>query len=124
MYVHSAARKKSSYTVIPVGKYQSVCTKIEFHPDYADDEAIKIEYEITGESGQKFAYSEVFYNTTANERTEQFFRYVDEAGIPDSENGLPDLVGRREKIVLKKRTNYRQPVIVERNFVVYEETAE
>lgn len=123
MYVHSASVKKHSST-IPVGEYRSVCTKIDFHPDYADEEAIKVEYEITSESGQKFAYSEVFYNTTANDRTVQFFDYVDEAGIPDAENGLPDLVGRRENIVLKKRANYRNPVIIERNFIVDEDAAE
>ena len=66
----------------------------------------------------------MFYNTTTNDRTAQFFDYVDEAGIPDSENGLPDLVGRRENIVLKKRANYRNPVIIERNFIVDEDAAE
>ena len=122
MYVFSGS-SRNSVSTIPTGDFVSRFTKVEYHPDYAYEEAIRIEYELVGEDGEKYAFSEVFYNTTKNKRTDQFFDYIEEAGVTFLEDGLPDLVGRRENVVLKKRANYHKPVIVERDFITDEETS-
>ena len=80
MYVFSSS-SRNSVPSIPTGDFVSRFTKVEYHPDYAYEEAIRIEYELVGEDGEKYAFSEVFYNMTKNKRTNQFFDYVEAAGV-------------------------------------------
>ena len=109
--------KSPKASIRGVGRYTSEVVKIEYDPDYADEEAIRVTYRLTDNAGRTFSYKEIFYNTNLNERTAQFFDYLDDHGVSYNEDtGLPEVVGLREKVVLKKRINYSWPVIVEREF--------
>ena len=115
--VKAAKKAKNSTAGVPVGKHKAKFTVFTFHPDYAYDEVILARYILTDDEGNKHRYEENFYNDDQNDRTVQFFDYCDDNGIPRLENGLPDLVGKCEEVVLKKRVGYKKPVIVERNFI-------
>ena len=108
-------KNKSVAKHAPVGTYCSEVCSIGFHPDYADEEAIQVKYKITNLDGVKFDYEEVFWNDDNNERSTQFFDYLEELGVPKREDGLPDLQGFEEEIELKRRKGYRYPVIVKRD---------
>jgi len=113
MYIVSAQKKRSPK--IPVGKYTSVVKSIEYDESYANEEAIRIRYTLTDENGAQYEYSELFHNLDTNDRTVQFFNYSDLANIKYREDGLPDLEGFSETLVIKRRAGYSMPVIVERN---------
>ena len=114
MYVLSTT-KKSRKSRIPVGQYSSVVTAISYAEEYADEEAIRVYYKLTSDEGECYEYSEVFHNDAANERTAQFFDYLEAAGIQEGEDGLPDLVGFSEDLTLKRKVGYSRPVIVQRD---------
>ena len=119
MYVIKPSNKKRSSrpSTIQPGTYTADAISITFYDKYADDEAFRIIYILTDEDGNQFDYSEVFFNDTSNVRTMQFVEYCDEAGISRLSNGLPDIVGHPERVVLKLRTSFKYPVIVERDFL-------
>ena len=115
MYIVSAQKKRTPK--IPVGKYTSVVKSIQYDESYANEEAVRIRYTLTDENGAQYEYSELFHNLDTNDRTVQFFDYLDSAGIANREDGLPDLVGFRETLVIKRRAGYSIPVIVERDVI-------
>lgn len=113
MHIISASYKNRRVK-IPVGQYSSVVTDISYDANYVDGEAFKISYTLTSADGTSYSYSEIFHNTMSNPRTAQFFEYLDSAGVPQREDGLPDLVGFNETLVLKRQIGYSKPVIEER----------
>ena len=120
MYVISASKKKQANGP-NVGTHTSIAVKAEFDDNYADGEAFRIHYQLTDKNGQKYPFIETFYNTLKNERTAQFFEYLDGLGIECDDDGLPNVVGLRETVVLKKRVGYSRPVIVEREAITADE---
>ena len=122
MITVKAAKKSKNSTGIAVGKYKARCTLFTFHPEYAYDEVIIARYILTDADGNTHHFEENFYNDENNDRTIQFFAYCEENGIPFLENGLPNLVGKCEDVVLMKRVGYKKPVIVERNFIDNDES--
>lgn len=116
MYVISSVKKNRDYGP-PTGKYIAEGKEVAYAEDYADGEAFRVTYTLTNEEGQEFEFSELFHNTEKNERSGQYFDYLEENGIGYSEEGLPEVVGLREEVVLKKRVGYSRPVIVERSII-------
>ncbi len=105
--------------MIPVGVYASEVKAVEFHPDYADESAILITYELTGpgESQKVQSYKETFFLNDANKRTKVFFEYLDANGItPET---LKSFEGCSEELTIKKnvRGAVTFPTITERRFV-------
>ena len=121
MITVKAAKKSKNSTGVAVGKYRARCTLFTFHPEYAYDEMILARYILTDNEGNKHRFEENFYNDDKNDRTAQFLAYCEENGITFLDNGLPDLVGKCEEVVLMKRIGYKKPVIVERNFIEIDE---
>lgn len=114
MYIVRPVSKKAK-AKLPVGVYQSTVKSIGFHQDYADEDAILVQYELVAENGSRYEYSETFWNDEGNLRTAQFFDYIDELDAEIREDGLPDIVGLKEEVVLKKRQGYSYPVIISRD---------
>lgn len=122
MFVISSTKKNRDYGP-PVGRYTAESKEIAYAEEYADGEAFRVNYTLIDEDGQKFDYTELFHYTDKNERTRQYFEYLEENGVDYREDGLPEVVGLREEVVLKKRVGYSRPVIVERTFVGVTENA-
>ena len=116
-------KKKSgtSHTTVPVGAYVGTFTGIRCPDEYIDNDVIEVTYLLEGDNGCTYEFKELFHNRSSNDRTRQFFEYLNENSIPfDPETGLPDLVGRKEKIVIKLRVSNRGqtwPTIAERDFI-------
>lgn len=108
--------KKNSDT-LKVGKFDSVVTDICFHPDYCAEEALLVKYQLSDEKGLNYAYEEVFFNKESNLRTQDFFQYLIENGIP-LEN-FTEFKGCKEKISLKKTVRGNRPMLTidDRKFV-------
>lgn len=120
MYVVSANKssKKHDASRPGVGSYVSQFVDVRYAEDYVSEEAIRIEYQLKDEHGNAYRFSEVFHNTTRNARTVQFFEYLEEHGITyDEKTGLPNLVGLKEAVELRKKVGYKWPVIVQREFI-------
>ena len=106
-------------STIAVGVYASKVTTVEFHPDYVDESAIRITYELTGlgENKNVHIYKETFFLNDANKRTKVFFEYLDANGItPET---LKSFEGCSEELTIKKnvRGAVTFPTITERRFV-------
>ena len=84
------------------GTYRSTVTHIGYADDYVAGTAIEIQYELTAADGSTFPYREIFYNTSGNPRTRDFFKYLDANGIPL--DALEEFVGFHETLVIKKST--------------------
>lgn len=118
MYVIRPASQKHTRSKIKVGKYVSTVTCIAFDDDYVDNEAFRVEYTLMNQEGTTIAYSELFHFNDRNERTTQFFRYLEDNDITFRDDGLPNFEGVREQITLKKSANFSIPIIVERSIIV------
>lgn len=108
------AKKPRSNKLNP-GSYQSVIKAVKPAPDYADGEAVQIEYELRDKSGNVRPYKEIFFTASYNERTAAFLQYLEDAGITN----LYDIVGRQEDVLLQKqvRNNHTFVNITRRSFV-------
>lgn len=97
------------------GKYSSRALSVEWAEEYCTGKAIRISYELTSESGAKHDFSEVFYNDPRNERTSEFFDYLEENGV--SLDAIDEFVGCKEELVLKRSTKGRFLTIDQRTFI-------
>ena len=110
-------RKAKPY--LKPGIYDAECISIGMHPDYADDAAILVEYALTDETGRLFDFREVFYNNSYNERSGDFFDYLEKNKI--SLDNVEKFIGCTERVTLKKlvRSNRSMLSIVAREFVAH-----
>ena len=113
--------KTKTASSLKVGVYDSVVTEIGFHPDYRDEEAILVRYQLTNEIGKTYDYCEIFFNSESNKRSQAFFAYLVKNGIPLE--GFTSFKGCHEKLELKKtvRGNRTMLTIADRQFVFHSE---
>lgn len=121
MHVIRPASQKRTRDRVKAGSYVSTVDRISYDEDYVDKQAFRIEYTLVNQDGDSISYSEIFHYNDRNERTAQFFDYLEENGIDFNEDDLPDLVGLREHVTLKKSANFSRPIIVERNVISLEQ---
>ena len=99
------------------GTYSSVVTSAEWDPEYVDGTAFRIEYSLTDPDGNTYEYSEIFFNTARNRRTEEFLEYLNNNGI--SLDDISSLVGVKEELEIKKAPRQGRSLltITKREFV-------
>ncbi len=105
--VTSKPQKGSSH--LQVGTYSSVVVDIDFHPDYCAEEALLVKYQLTSDNGRSYDYQEVFLNKESNQRTQCFFDYLIDNGIPLER--FTDFKGCKEKITIKKTSRGSRPML-------------
>ena len=93
MYRKETKRK----TKLPTGTYTSVVKEIEFDPEYVNEEAFYIRYQLVNENGTEYEHTETFFNTSENERTDELFSYWENNGIPYK--NIKAFKGCREKLM-------------------------
>lgn len=113
MYRKETKRK----TKLPTGTYTSVVKEIEFDPEYVNEEAFYIRYQLVNENGTEYEHTETFFNTSENERTDELFSYWENNGIPYK--NIKAFKGCREKLTFKKtvKNNTSKLVIAQREFL-------
>ena len=82
------------------GTYSSIVTNAEWDQEYVEGTAFRVEYSLTDSVGNTYEYSEIFFNTARNRRTEEFLEYMQNNGI--SLDDIGNLVGVKEQLVIKK----------------------
>jgi len=99
------------------GTYTATVTDICWTPGYVEGRAFTIHYELVSNSGKSYEYSETFFNTRRNARTDEFLDHLNAAGIED----INDFVGCVEDITIAKTADaYRSySTISDRQFVSY-----
>ena len=102
---------------LTAGIYESLVVSTDFHPDYVNESALLVTYSLTDKLGREFSYKETFINDRRNDRTRDFFKYLEENGIPI--DALENFCGCKEKITLKKnpRGNRVYLTIAHREFI-------
>ena len=118
-------KEKSRKQKLPTGVYTATVKEIDFDPDYMNEEAFFIRYELVDENGVEYQHRELFFNTEDNKRTAELFEYLENNGISLDE--IKYFEGCREKLTFKKtvKNNRSQLVIACREFLGHpeEETA-
>lgn len=116
MFVRTPSHKTRKKTVKP-GKYTSVVKDVFADDSYAGEGAFKIIYEFTDATGNKYPFSEIYYDNE-NDRRNDLLEYLEEQGI--SYDDLSAFIGCKEEVVIKKvvRGDSAYNNIVERNFVM------
>ena len=117
MFLNINKRNNTTKSGLKVGSYEATVISIGYHPDYADEGALQVTYELVNGSGERFTYKETFINNYRNARTKAFFEYLESNGIPV--DSLENFCGCKENIVLKKNATNRGTFlnIDEREFV-------
>lgn len=109
--------KNSRKKTLKPGIYTSKVVSIGYDEEYDGEDAIRVKYELTDEKGSTHTFTEIFWNTGRNERTSEFFDYLEQLGI--SEDNLQEFKDCRERVTIKKKVscNVARLSIVEREFL-------
>ena len=109
--------KTSRKNTLKPGIYTSKVILIGYDEEYDGKDAIRVRYELTDEKGSTHSFSEIFWNTEKNERTSEFFDYLEQLGI--SEDNLQEFKDCKERVTIKKKVsrNVARLSIVERKFL-------
>lgn len=100
-------------TATTPGTYDSKITNVVPVDGYDFDERFRIIYELTDVEGNKFKFSEIFFNEEKNTRYNKFVNYLSSNGVQLVDYG--SFIGVCEKIKIDFRDKYLN--IVDRTFV-------